>query len=514
MAQIMLYAGLGFFVAMLVGLLISPILRQRTVRLTERRLRAELPQTLEEIRGERDGLRAEYALRTRQLEIKLEKQEEEALDRKMLLERRNEEIYALKTERRQKHDIISELGDDLDNQRDLSRAKDEELSRAKSRVRDLTTRLDRRSKELERAEARSAELEALSENQRGELAQVRAALRNAESYGYAPTGANEPVAAAVSANAPIASVAAETPASDLDRMDGDRVEPSLPPQPVTNTPEPAKPDTQAVDALELRIAELTAANLAADLRATNAEDQLAAVEGQVETLESRLAELQESGGSDDRAVKAANAEKAKLEGTVRTMRADLADKDQRIAELEAAAGTAQPVSPAPVGDPAVDDADRLEREAEKAAFDAEVTRLTMALEAAKAETETRLAAAAATETDARRALENSLTKAEEERDAARTEAADLKRELESARATTSSSGSNGDYDQLRDSLSNLAADVTHMVRALEGEGSTIDDILTKANGSGAAASVDGGSLAERIQSLRERAIVRSPAKSD
>ena len=139
MVQIVLYVGLGFLSALLLVLILSPFLRRRTIRLTERRMRAELPQSMEEIRAERDSVRADYAMRVRQLEIKQDKLKDAAVERTLLMEERNEEISTLKTEIREKNDIIAETSDELDAARNTSRDREEELSRAKSKIRDLVT---------------------------------------------------------------------------------------------------------------------------------------------------------------------------------------------------------------------------------------------------------------------------------------------------------------------------------------------------------------------------------------
>lgn len=67
-----MYAALGGLIVGLVALMIMPAVWNRAVRLTTRRYRAELPINLDEVKAERDQLRAEHALSARRLEQEAE----------------------------------------------------------------------------------------------------------------------------------------------------------------------------------------------------------------------------------------------------------------------------------------------------------------------------------------------------------------------------------------------------------------------------------------------------------
>jgi hypothetical protein len=67
-----IYFGLGFLTASLLALVIIPPVHSRALRLATRRLKASMPLSTAEVRAERDQLRAEYAMSTRRLEIRLE----------------------------------------------------------------------------------------------------------------------------------------------------------------------------------------------------------------------------------------------------------------------------------------------------------------------------------------------------------------------------------------------------------------------------------------------------------
>src|SRR3974390_1535308 len=72
MIEPIMYFGIGFLVAALLGLLFVPLVHSRAVRLTMRRLEAATPLSIAEIRADKDQLRAEFAMSTRRLEKSVE----------------------------------------------------------------------------------------------------------------------------------------------------------------------------------------------------------------------------------------------------------------------------------------------------------------------------------------------------------------------------------------------------------------------------------------------------------
>lgn len=102
MIEITMFVALGFLLASLVAVLFAPPLWRRAVRLTKRRLETTMPMSVADIQADKDGLRAEFAIKLRQLELSLEKSREEAarnlVERnraKVTVDRLNEEIKSL-----------------------------------------------------------------------------------------------------------------------------------------------------------------------------------------------------------------------------------------------------------------------------------------------------------------------------------------------------------------------------------------------------------------------------------
>src|SRR5260370_42307062 len=68
MIEPIMYLAIGFLVSMLFGLMIVPLVHNRAVRLTTRRLEAATPLSTAEIQADKDQLRAEFAMSARRPE--------------------------------------------------------------------------------------------------------------------------------------------------------------------------------------------------------------------------------------------------------------------------------------------------------------------------------------------------------------------------------------------------------------------------------------------------------------
>jgi chromosome segregation ATPase len=90
--QSLLLFGFGFLCAVLVALLVAPAFWRRAVRLTERRVRATVPLTMNEIQAGKDGLRAEFAMSARRLEMKVKSLQDRVAGQMVEIERRREEL--------------------------------------------------------------------------------------------------------------------------------------------------------------------------------------------------------------------------------------------------------------------------------------------------------------------------------------------------------------------------------------------------------------------------------------
>src|SRR6267142_2227634 len=110
MIEPIMYLAIGFLISMLCGLMIVPLVHNRAVRLTTRRLEAATPLSMAEIQADKDQLRAEFAMSARRLEMNVEqlknrttsqlaelgKMTDELNDRSMTAESRQVELVAVR----------------------------------------------------------------------------------------------------------------------------------------------------------------------------------------------------------------------------------------------------------------------------------------------------------------------------------------------------------------------------------------------------------------------------------
>jgi hypothetical protein len=96
MVEPMMYFALGALAAGLCALLILPLVHARAVRLAARRLEANIPVSLAQIRADKDLLRAEFAVAARRYEMTIEQLRTRMTGQRAELGRKTDEINRLK----------------------------------------------------------------------------------------------------------------------------------------------------------------------------------------------------------------------------------------------------------------------------------------------------------------------------------------------------------------------------------------------------------------------------------
>src|SRR5919201_5256546 len=106
MIEPIMYLAIGFLLSMLCGLMIVPLVHNRAVRLTTRRIEAATPLSMAEIQADKDQLRAEFAMSTRRLEISVEQLKARTTSQLAELGKKTEAINRLKSELSEKASTI------------------------------------------------------------------------------------------------------------------------------------------------------------------------------------------------------------------------------------------------------------------------------------------------------------------------------------------------------------------------------------------------------------------------
>jgi chromosome segregation ATPase len=98
MIEPIMFFAIGFLVASLFGLVLIPLVHNRAVRLTMRRLEAATPLSMAEIQADKDQLRAEFAMSTRRLELSVEQMKTRTTSQLAELGKKTDAINRLKVE--------------------------------------------------------------------------------------------------------------------------------------------------------------------------------------------------------------------------------------------------------------------------------------------------------------------------------------------------------------------------------------------------------------------------------
>src|SRR5438067_3233005 len=106
MIEPIMYLAIGFLLSMLFGLMIVPLVHNRAVRLTTRRLEAATPLSMAEIQADKDQLRAEFAMSARRLEMSVEQLKNKTTSQLAELGKKSDAINRMKIELGEKNATI------------------------------------------------------------------------------------------------------------------------------------------------------------------------------------------------------------------------------------------------------------------------------------------------------------------------------------------------------------------------------------------------------------------------
>jgi chromosome segregation ATPase len=173
MVEPIMYFGIGFLVAALLGLLFVPLVHERAVRLTMRRLEAATPLSIAEIRADKDQLRAEFAMSTRRLELSVEHMKARTTGQLAELGKKTDAINQLKRELGEKSATIFALESRDKNLRDQLRASEDEFAQKSGALHEAERALADKEADLAKLIAELGERSIMADSQRVELAALR-----------------------------------------------------------------------------------------------------------------------------------------------------------------------------------------------------------------------------------------------------------------------------------------------------------------------------------------------------
>jgi chromosome segregation ATPase len=178
MIEPIMFFGLGFLAAALIGLIIVPFVHGRAVRLTVRRLEAATPLSMAEIQADKDQLRAEFAMSTRRLEMSVDQLKGKSTGQLAELGKKNDTINRLKIELGEKAATIFALEARDKGIKDQLRATEDELEVKTNALRETERNLADKEAEFARASAQLSEASATSDSQRVEIVALKTQVDN------------------------------------------------------------------------------------------------------------------------------------------------------------------------------------------------------------------------------------------------------------------------------------------------------------------------------------------------
>ena len=173
MIEPIMYFGIGFLVAALIGLVVVPLVHSRAVRLTIRRLEAAAPLSMAEIQADKDQLRAEFAMSTRRLEMSVDQLKAKSTSQLAELGKKGDAINRLKLELGEKTATISALEARDRSLRDQLRATEEEFAVKTTAMHEAQRAYSDKEAELAKLMSELDERSTLADSQKIEIIALR-----------------------------------------------------------------------------------------------------------------------------------------------------------------------------------------------------------------------------------------------------------------------------------------------------------------------------------------------------
>ena len=176
MVEPIMYLAIGFLLSMLCGLAIVPLVHNRAVRLTTRRLEAATPLSMAEIQADKDQLRAEFAMSARRLEMSVEQLKNKTTSQLAELGKKSDAINRMKIELGEKNATIFALEAREKAVKEQLRATEEEFNAKTEALRAAEKALTDKQGELARINSELSDRSMMAESRQVELVAVRSQI--------------------------------------------------------------------------------------------------------------------------------------------------------------------------------------------------------------------------------------------------------------------------------------------------------------------------------------------------
>ncbi|HUN99193.1 MAG TPA: hypothetical protein VMU69_23550 [Bradyrhizobium sp.] len=176
MVEPIMYLAIGFLISMLCGLMILPLVHNRAVRLTTRRIEAATPLSMAEIQADKDQLRAEFAMSARRLEISVDQLKSRTTSQLAELGKKTDAINRMKLELGEKNATIFAMEAREKAVKEQLRATEEEFATKTEALRTAEQALTDKQKELSKTTTALSDRSVTADSRQVELVALRAQI--------------------------------------------------------------------------------------------------------------------------------------------------------------------------------------------------------------------------------------------------------------------------------------------------------------------------------------------------
>src|ERR1700748_140152 len=176
MVEPIMYLAIGFLVSMLFGLMIVPLVHNRAVRLTTRRMEAATPLSMAEIQADKDQLRAEFAMSARRLEMSVDQLKNKTTSQLAELGKKSDAINRMKIELGEKNATIFSLEAREKAVKEQLRATEEEFAAKTQLLRGAEPALTDKQAELAKINSELSDRSMTADTRQVELVAVHAQI--------------------------------------------------------------------------------------------------------------------------------------------------------------------------------------------------------------------------------------------------------------------------------------------------------------------------------------------------
>jgi chromosome segregation ATPase len=176
-----MYLAIGFLLSMLCGLMIVPLVHNRAVRLTTRRMEAATPLSMAEIQADKDQLRAEFAMSARRLEMSVDQLKNKTTSQLAELGKKTDAINRMKIELGEKNAALFAMEAREKAMKEQLRATEEEFSAKTELLRNAEQALIDKQSELGKINAELNDRSMIADSRQVEIVTVRTQIEELKS---------------------------------------------------------------------------------------------------------------------------------------------------------------------------------------------------------------------------------------------------------------------------------------------------------------------------------------------